>query len=258
MKGPNDPVTRADKRGKRVHPRLARRELPGIPIVAERATRRHSRASRTQARRSSSIPVDGTRDFIAKNGEFCVDDRARRGREGDGRRRAVPRVRGSAAHLRSCRGHRLVPHRRRRLAHAARRLERDGPSRACAAPSRGFHRSRNVDAKLSSSAARSSFPVGSSGIKECSSRRRARALRASLPRGKVKLWDAVPPDAIVRMAAVSSPTRRESASTTGARRAGTRDALGQRGAPRGALRKFASNDRRRRRDDRVRDHAESS
>jgi 3'(2'), 5'-bisphosphate nucleotidase len=63
-----------------------------------------------------------------------------------------------------------------------------------------FHRSRSVDAKLSALGCKELVPIGSSGIKGVQVANGALQLYAHPSRGKVKLWDACAPDAIVRAA----------------------------------------------------------
>src|SRR5262249_35785160 len=72
LKGPDDPVTRADKQANRLLLERLTRDFPGVPIVAEES----DPASFADFAASPSAlfvdPVDGTRDFIAKNDEFAV------------------------------------------------------------------------------------------------------------------------------------------------------------------------------------------
>ncbi len=71
-KGPDDPVTEADRAANELIVRALQRDFPGVPIVAE-----ESDPSTFTARAHASDtffvdPLDGTRDFLAKNGEFAV------------------------------------------------------------------------------------------------------------------------------------------------------------------------------------------
>jgi 3'(2'), 5'-bisphosphate nucleotidase len=71
-KGPDDPVTEVDRAANELIVRALEREFPGVPIVAE-----ESDPSTFGARACSSEtffvdPLDGTREFLAKNGEFAV------------------------------------------------------------------------------------------------------------------------------------------------------------------------------------------
>jgi len=77
----DDPVTAADKEANAFICAALERAFPGVPIVAEK-----SDESTFDARRGADAcffvdPLDGTRDFVAKNGEFAVMiGLARRGR----------------------------------------------------------------------------------------------------------------------------------------------------------------------------------
>ena len=68
----DDPVTAADKEANAFICAALARAFPGVPIVAE-----ESDESTFEARRGADAcffvdPLDGTRDFVAKNGEFAV------------------------------------------------------------------------------------------------------------------------------------------------------------------------------------------
>ena len=71
-KGPRDPVTDADRLANDfICSRLAR-AFPDIPVVAEESDP-SSFAGFTRAERVFFVdPVDGTREFVARNGEFAV------------------------------------------------------------------------------------------------------------------------------------------------------------------------------------------
>lgn len=71
-KGPDDPVTEVDRAANELIVRALLRDFPGVPIVAE-----ESDPSTFDARAHSDEtffvdPLDGTREFLAKNGEFAV------------------------------------------------------------------------------------------------------------------------------------------------------------------------------------------
>jgi 3'(2'), 5'-bisphosphate nucleotidase len=72
FKGPNDPVTLADHRANDLICRRLREEFPGIPIVAEESPPEQWARYRESARVFFVDPVDGTREFVAKNGNFVV------------------------------------------------------------------------------------------------------------------------------------------------------------------------------------------
>lgn len=199
LKGPSDPVTRADKEANALILAHLARELPGIPVVAEESPPSAFAGFEASPCALFVDPVDGTRDFIAKNGEFCV-------------------MIGFAEEGRATVGVVLCPTFRgvRRTYVAAEGigafvLEDDGsrsPIRVGAkselttsrcAVSR-FHRSKSVDAKLAALACRELVPVGSSGIKGVLVASGEIEIYAHPSRGLVKLWDACAPDAIVRVA----------------------------------------------------------
>jgi 3'(2'), 5'-bisphosphate nucleotidase len=71
-KGPDDPVTRVDRAANELIVQALDRAFPGVPIVAEESDPR-TFAGRTQASEVFFVdPLDGTREFLAKNGEFAV------------------------------------------------------------------------------------------------------------------------------------------------------------------------------------------
>jgi 3'(2'), 5'-bisphosphate nucleotidase len=72
FKGPQDPVTEADRRANALICELLEREFPGVPIVAEESDPATFGAFRSADRVFFVDPVDGTREFIDRNGEFAV------------------------------------------------------------------------------------------------------------------------------------------------------------------------------------------
>ena len=199
MKGPNDPVTRADKEANAFILAHLEANLPGIPIVAE-----ESDPALFQGFESSSAalfvdPVDGTRDFIARNGEFCVMiGLAEEGRATvgvvlcpvfGGSQHTYGAAEGLGAFLFNDDGTRTPLH----VSTAT-----DFADVRCAVSR--FHRSKSVDSKLAALGCKELVPIGSSGIKGVQVANGALELYAHPSRGKVKLWDACAPDAIVRAA----------------------------------------------------------
>lgn len=72
MKGPNDPVTRADKEANVLLLEHLTRDFPGVPLVAEESDPA-TYADFGKAPYALFIdPVDGTKEFIKKNGEFAI------------------------------------------------------------------------------------------------------------------------------------------------------------------------------------------
>jgi 3'(2'), 5'-bisphosphate nucleotidase len=72
FKGPDDPVTEADHRANHLICDRLRREFPGIPVVSEESPPREWADFRESDRVFFVDPLDGTREFVAKNGEFVV------------------------------------------------------------------------------------------------------------------------------------------------------------------------------------------
>ncbi|HEY6080618.1 MAG TPA: inositol monophosphatase family protein, partial [Polyangiaceae bacterium] len=71
-KAPSDPVTEADRRANALIVELLSREFPGVPIVAEESDPATFAEFRASERIFFVDPVDGTREFVDRNGEFAV------------------------------------------------------------------------------------------------------------------------------------------------------------------------------------------
>jgi len=72
LKGPNDPVTLADHRSNDHITAALARSFPGVPIVAEESDP-SLYAGHERAREVFFVdPLDGTREFVARNGEFVI------------------------------------------------------------------------------------------------------------------------------------------------------------------------------------------
>jgi 3'(2'), 5'-bisphosphate nucleotidase len=71
-KGKDDPVTRADRESNALVCERLSRAFPGVPVVAEESDpSEYAGFARTDAAWFVD-PLDGTREFIARNGEFAV------------------------------------------------------------------------------------------------------------------------------------------------------------------------------------------
>ena len=199
LKGPNDPVTRADKEANAFILAKLEASLPGIPIVAEESDPSTFSGFEAQSAALFVDPVDGTRDFIAKNGEFCVMiglAEAGRATVGvvlcpvfAGRRHTYAAAEGIGAFLVGDDGS-------KRALHVS--STTDFANVRCAVSR--FHRNKNVDAKLAALGCKSLIEIGSSGIKGVQVANGEVELYAHPSRGRVKLWDACAPEAIVRAA----------------------------------------------------------
>jgi 3'(2'), 5'-bisphosphate nucleotidase len=69
-KGPNDPVTAADRLANELICRRLQQHFPGVPIVAEESDPATFGDFIGAERVFFVDPVDGTREFVARNGEF--------------------------------------------------------------------------------------------------------------------------------------------------------------------------------------------
>ena len=67
------PVTEADERAEVVIVELLAREAPGIPVIAEETAEREGLPGHVPPRFWVVDPLDGTKEFIARNGEFTVN-----------------------------------------------------------------------------------------------------------------------------------------------------------------------------------------
>jgi 3'(2'), 5'-bisphosphate nucleotidase len=71
-KSPRDPVTDADRRANELICERLSREFPRVPVVAEESDPSAFEAYRTSDRAFFVDPLDGTREFVQRNGEFVV------------------------------------------------------------------------------------------------------------------------------------------------------------------------------------------
>lgn len=73
-KSDDSPVTEADRRAEAILTAALQRLLPGVPVIAEEAVAAgHEPRLRPGERFWLVDPVDGTREFVARNGEFTVN-----------------------------------------------------------------------------------------------------------------------------------------------------------------------------------------
>jgi 3'(2'), 5'-bisphosphate nucleotidase len=195
LKGPNDPVTRADKEANALLLELLAKDFPGVPIVAEESDP-STFGDFGQAPCVLFVdPVDGTRDFIAKNGEFAV----MLGFAEEGVATvgvvdcpALGEVYGAAVGrgaFRIAKGERvpIVVATQTDLA-------------ACRCAVSRFNRNKGVEAKLDALGVRELVPTGSAGVKGVRVASGDLDIYAHPSNGPVKLWDACAPEAIVRAA----------------------------------------------------------
>jgi 3'(2'), 5'-bisphosphate nucleotidase len=72
FKGPQDPVTEADKRANELIVSRLSDAFPGVPIVAEESDPASFAGYRSAERVFFVDPLDGTAEFVNRNGEFVV------------------------------------------------------------------------------------------------------------------------------------------------------------------------------------------
>lgn len=195
-KGPADPVTRADKEANALLLDRLGRALPGVPIVAEESDPEDF-AGFGEAREALFVdPIDGTREFIERNGEFAV--MVALAEEGAARASVIVCPAFDLAYVGI-------------VGVGAHRIGADGvvtpihvspitdlASARCAV-SRS-HRSPTLDGALSALGCKGLVPIGSAGLKGVRVAEAAVDVFAHPSGHAVKLWDAAAPDALVRAA----------------------------------------------------------
>ena len=72
FKAPRDPVTEADRRANELICDRLSQQFPNVPIVAEESEPETFAEYRAAERIFFVDPLDGTREFVARNGEFVV------------------------------------------------------------------------------------------------------------------------------------------------------------------------------------------
>lgn len=72
-KADDSPVTRADERADTIIVEMLRTEVPGIPVIAEETAEREGLPGATPPRFWLVDPLDGTKEFLRRNGEFTVN-----------------------------------------------------------------------------------------------------------------------------------------------------------------------------------------
>ncbi len=196
MKRPDDPVTRADREANALLVDRLARALPGLPIVAEESPPEAFAAYRSAERALFVDPVDGTRELVAKNGEFSVMI----GYVEDGRPKVGVVVRpttGDAFVGALGVGAKVVRANGEAAAFTVGTLSELGQARCAVSRS---HRGQTLEARLALLGCRELVPMGSAGLKAIAVARREVDLYAHPTDGAIHLWDACAPEAIVRAA----------------------------------------------------------
>lgn len=192
LKGPNDPVTRADREANALLIEQLTQDFPGIPLVAEESAPETFAGFGDAPYAIFVDPVDGTREFIAKNGEFAVMlgfAEAGKATVGVVDCPALGEVYGGALGIGAFR---TTAAGRERIQVAP---ETDLANCRCAVSR--FRRSKSIDAKLDALGVRELVAIGGAGIKGVRVASGAIEVYAHPSQGLVKLWDACAPEAIV-------------------------------------------------------------
>jgi 3'(2'), 5'-bisphosphate nucleotidase len=72
-KADDSPVTRADERAEAIIVEILRAGAPGIPVIAEESAEREGLPGAAPPRFWLVDPLDGTKEFLRRNGEFTVN-----------------------------------------------------------------------------------------------------------------------------------------------------------------------------------------
>jgi len=194
FKGPKDPVTAADRGANELICRKLAEAYPGIPVVAEESDPESFAGYQTATRIFFVDPLDGTAEFVGRNGEFVVmiglveSDRAVAGVIV-----APAQDRAWAAHVGSGAWE---------LSGAGRRpilvSDVDSLDQARIVSSRS-HRSEALDRALSLLRGRNLVPLGSAGLKGAAIARGDAEIYVGTGHAG-KRWDACAVDAIVTAA----------------------------------------------------------
>lgn len=194
-KGPADPVTEADRRANELICQRLRQAFPGVPIVAEESPEADWAHFRSSKRVFFVDPVDGTREFVARNGEFVVmiglldGDRATHGVV----HAPVPRLAWAGS---PTDGAFEIDANGRR---SPLQVSNTGELAQASVVSSRTHRSALLERALDELGAAEVLTLGSAGLKGVAVAR-GKADVYMAPEKAGSLWDACAPDAIVRAA----------------------------------------------------------
>ena len=194
LKGEDDPVTRADREANALICAELAHAYPGVPIVAEESDAA-SYAGFSSAPAAWFVdPLDGTRDFVARNGEFAVMIGLAEGGRSVLGVLVLPAIGRSFVGAEGIGAFEVGANGARSAIEVGRRAELRGAS-VLVSRSR---RATDAEAKLAELGV-VTLPCGSAGVKAA----RVACGEADLyvaPGNAGKLWDACGPEAIVRAA----------------------------------------------------------
>jgi len=194
FKGPNDPVTKADKAANDFILGELAREFPNVPIVAEESDAAQFSGFEKEPAAFFVDPIDGTKEFIARTGDFCIMlGLAEKGRASLGvifqPTTGIGYVGGEGIQAHKVEGTRTTP------LHVT-GIDELAKARVIISKS---HRNARADAILAKLGAETYTPWGSAGMKSMRIARAEGDLYAHVG-NYGKRWDSCAPEAIVRAA----------------------------------------------------------
>jgi len=195
-KGPGDPVTAADRRSNRLIVEGLNQAFPGIPVVAEESEPASFKGFHEAERVFFVDPLDGTQEFIRRNGEFAVMIGLVEGRSAVAGVVDAPVTGVTWVGAVGLGAWRIDPKAGRRA--PVRVSAIDAVARASIVASRS-HRSARLERALASLGAREVRPLGSAGLK--GAQVAEGVAEAYVDTGaSTKRWDACAIDALVTAA----------------------------------------------------------
>jgi 3'(2'), 5'-bisphosphate nucleotidase len=195
-KGPGDPVTAADRRSNRLIVEGLNQAFPGIPVVAEESEPASFKGFHEAERVFFVDPLDGTQEFIRRNGEFAVMIGLVEGRRAEAGVVDAPVTGVTWVGAVGLGAWRIDPKAGRRT--PVRVSAIDEVARASIVASRS-HRSARLERALASLGAREVRPLGSAGLK--GAQVAEGMAEAYVDTGaSTKRWDACAIDALVTAA----------------------------------------------------------
>lgn len=194
-KGPCDPVTEADRRANDLICTRLEQLFPGVPIVAEESPEEEWSHYRSSDQVFFVDPVDGTREFVARNGQFVIMIGLLEGNEPTHGALYAPAqrigwggaVRSGAFEIESDKAPRPLQVR-----------DHESIDKAKVVASRSYPESL-LERSLHHLAAREIVPIGSAGLKGAAVARNQADIYLAPERAGCR-WDSCAPEALIRAA----------------------------------------------------------
>lgn len=194
FKGPEDPVTEADRRANALICAELARHFPGTVVVAEESPESDWADYREHERVFFVDPVDGTREFVAKNDEFVVMIGLLEGNEPTHGVLHAPALGRIWAGARGVGAFEIVDDDWRPI-----RVNGAAPIEETTVVSSRSHRSSLLEEAIAHLGAREVLPIGSAGLKGAAIARGAADIYLAPEQAGCR-WDSCAPEAIIRAA----------------------------------------------------------